>query len=142
MAGAGLAEQASVAGREVEDHDAKAGLCPEGHGIMIRARVEVDEPFYLDRCFECGGVWFDSGEWQRLATYHLLGALPEIWTQEWQDRQRAEKEHESYIAWTHSVFGDELAAKLCEVAAALADHPRREEALAFIRNESVRESTE
>jgi Zn-finger nucleic acid-binding protein len=135
---AGLAEPSAVGGQEAEDQDVKAGLCPEGHGILIRARVEVDQPFYLDRCFKCGGVWFDSGEWQRLATHHLISALPEIWTQEWQDRQRAEKEHESYIDWARSVFGDDLASKLCEVATALANHPRLDEALAFVRNESLR----
>jgi Zn-finger nucleic acid-binding protein len=131
-----LDEQSVSPGQDVVEHDAKAGLCPEGHGILIRARVEVDQPFYLDRCFKCGGVWFDSGEWQRLATHHLLGVLPEIWTQEWQERQRAAQEHDSYIAWAHSVFGSDLAGKLCELAAALAGHPRLDEALAFIRNES------
>jgi Zn-finger nucleic acid-binding protein len=122
-----------------EEQDARGGLCPGGHGILIRARVELDQPFYLDRCFECGGIWFDSGEWQRLATHHLLDALPELWTEAWQDQQRARMERESYLSWARAAFGDELYARLVAIAADLQDHPRLDEALAFIRNESKQE---
>ena len=48
------------------EHDERTGLCPSGHGIMIRARIDADEPFYLEKCSQCGGIWFDRGEWQKI----------------------------------------------------------------------------
>jgi len=49
-----------------DDTDNRTGPCPSGHGIMIRAKVDIDEPFYLEKCTTCGGIWFDHGEWLRI----------------------------------------------------------------------------
>ncbi|MFL5359808.1 MAG: zf-TFIIB domain-containing protein, partial [Myxococcales bacterium] len=43
--------------------DARSGVCPLCRGVLVRARVEGDHPFHLDRCPICAGIWFDSGEW-------------------------------------------------------------------------------
>ena len=29
------------------ENDMRTGFCPSGHGIMTRARIDTDEPFYL-----------------------------------------------------------------------------------------------
>ena len=68
------------------DQDRRTGLCPEGHGILIRALVEVEDPFYLERCAECHGIWFDKGEWNRLAQSHLLAHLERLWDPAWRFR--------------------------------------------------------
>lgn len=64
-------------------YDQKTGLCPLGHGILIRAKVEGDAPFYLERCPHCGGIWFDHGEWQQIVKYHLTDHLADFWTSAW-----------------------------------------------------------
>src|SRR5215472_17369626 len=39
--------------------DAQAGMCPAGHGILTRARIEGEKAFTLERCPTCFGIWFD-----------------------------------------------------------------------------------
>ncbi len=48
--------------------DAKTGMCPNHHGLLIRITIFDDEPYSLERCAQCGGMWFDGGEWERLRT--------------------------------------------------------------------------
>lgn len=77
-----------VSATTVVDSDSRAGLCPAGHGILSRARLDVGEGFYLDRCSHCSGVWFDAGEWQQVSAAGLSAGLFAIWTEPWQRRQR------------------------------------------------------
>lgn len=46
--------------------DAQVGVCPQRHGMLIRITIFDREPYTLERCAQCGGMWFDSGEWERL----------------------------------------------------------------------------
>ena len=76
--------------------DGRTGLCPEGHGILIRARVDAEPPFFLERCAVCHGIWFDKGEWNELAQSHLLEHLHELWDPAFRARARkseSEAEH-------------------------------------------------
>lgn len=116
--------------------DRRTGPCPFGHGLMGRARVELDSPFYLERCLLCGGVWFDAGEWQRLATSHLLGSLLEFWTPAWRWRSQQEKARKGARERLSARLGPELFEKLQALAAALDNHPARDEALAFLLSET------
>ena len=59
----------------IDAADKMVGTCPEGHGELSRAEVAAVPPFNLDRCPTCQGVWFDGGEWQRLASHHMLRRL-------------------------------------------------------------------
>jgi len=120
----------------VETH---TGLCPSGHGLLIRARIEIEPPLFLERCTDCGGIWFDRGEWNRLAENELLKDLPEFWTRAWQRKQRKETSRKLYIEWQQKTFGEELYALLSDLAERLKNHPRRSEALAFIREEILGE---
>ena len=56
-----------------------AGLCPEGHGMMARATADLSPPVPLDRCPHCCGIWFDRGEWQRLASTSLADHLEDLY---------------------------------------------------------------
>lgn len=123
---------------EEENRDAKAGLCPHGHGILRRARVELDDRFYLDRCGTCAGVWFDQGEWERLATANLLGNLGQLWTQAWQRQQQAHAAETSTLQRAEQRFGPALTQSLLALAAELRDEPLRSEAIAFLQERSRR----
>jgi Zn-finger nucleic acid-binding protein len=116
---------------EGESRDAAGGRCPHDGTIMTRAEVLND--VHLERCSSCRGVWFDAGEWSRLAESQLLDRLDEFWTVEWRTRQRQQKNAESYDKRLREEFGEELYAELSAIAARLKGHERRSQALAFLR---------
>ncbi|MCG8457254.1 MAG: zf-TFIIB domain-containing protein [Holophagales bacterium] len=115
--------------------DKRAGLCPHGHGLLQRAPVLLDD-FYLDRCAACGGLWLDAGEWQRLASLHLLESLPELFTESWQRRQRARLAAAADRDRLEKELGEPLYLRLDELGELLKQHPRRSEALAFLEERS------
>jgi Zn-finger nucleic acid-binding protein len=120
-------------------HDEEGGRCPGDQSIMSRATVELGQgarTFHLERCPSCHGVWFDEGEWNALATEHLLDRLDEFWTVEWRTKQRRDHDHREYEARVKEEFGPELHAQLLSLAGVLKDHPRRSQALAFLREKS------
>ncbi len=131
-----VAEERPAGRRVAGDPDLKAGLCPHDHGLLARTRVGLEPPFYLDRCARCGGIWFDSGEWDRLAHTPLLDCLPQLWTRSWRRRQRAAEARADHLAWARRRFGAELLAELQGLARRLEGDAARSEALAFLREVS------
>lgn len=119
---------------ESKEIDAISGLCPKGHGLLSRVRIEIDEPFYLDRCVNCGGIWFDQGEWDKIATAHLLDDITNFWTKAWQKRQREASQQKAYTDWAKAEFGEDLFTRLNEVARLLKGSSSRAAALAYIKN--------
>ena len=119
------------------DADRRTGICPHRHGIMLRARVHLAEPFYLERCPHCGGIWFDAGEWNRLAGSYLLQHLEDFWNPAWQQRMRKQKDHQDYESRLRQELGDELFERLNRLAVILKGHPRRARALAYLRQETM-----
>ncbi len=118
------------------DRDLKAGLCPHGHGLLGRTRVGLEPRIYLDRCSRCGGIWFDCGEWDRIAHSRRLDRLPQMWTQVWRRRRRAAEARAGHLAWARRRFGPELLAELQGLALRLESSAVRSEALAFLRDTS------
>jgi len=118
-----------------DEADRRTGVCPHRHGIMLRARVHLPEPFYLERCPHCGGIWFDAGEWNRLAGSYLLEHLEDFWNPAWQKRMRERKDQQDYESRLREELGDETFELLASLAKALRGHPRRARALAYLRQE-------
>lgn len=114
--------------------DHKTGLCPMGHGILLRARVEPEEKqiFYLERCGFCHGIWLDRGEWQRLAAALFLDHLDDLWDPGWQKRRRSEKFQRGLDRSLFDQLGENLYRDLTALVEALRDHPARMQALAWI----------
>jgi Zn-finger nucleic acid-binding protein len=112
--------------------DHRTGLCPEGHGILIRARAELDRSFHVERCPLCRGVWLDRGEWRRLSAAGLLGHLDDLWDPSWQKRQRDDVNRRHLDGSLRDALGDELYAGLLRVVTELHAHPARSQALAWI----------
>lgn len=120
--------------------DLKAGLCPFGHGILIRARVPLEPGFFLDRCMKCGGIWFDRGEFERLAIASFFEELPLLWNLSYQRETRKREREEREEKWLADNLGEELLASVRAVGKALRGHPFRNTAIALIREESERRS--
>jgi Zn-finger nucleic acid-binding protein len=131
-----LIEEAVAEAEPQPGIDGRSGMCPNGHGIMSRARIDAATPFTLERCASCFGVWFDRGEWRRVAEEHLVDELPQFWSREWQAKQRRIRSRVAHLESAKEDFGDELYEKLAQLAETLRSHSRRSEALAFLREES------
>jgi Zn-finger nucleic acid-binding protein len=118
------------------DTDGRAGFCPNGHGFLIRARVEQAHPFYLDRCGMCAGIWFDAGEWATIASSQWLQHLDDLWDPVYRRKMREERAHEHHLETLHHALGDEAYEKVLAAAAVLRHHPMKSLALAYILDET------
>lgn len=115
--------------------DKKGGACPFGHGHLDRARVDVEDggdAFYLDRCLACSGVFFDDGEWGRLARSHLLRHLDDLWDPLFQQRLDHERSDKRWRADLVEKLGDDIVGTLEDLAAKIATGDRLSEALAWL----------
>lgn len=128
-------EDINVSKFDPASYDGKTGLCPSGHGIMIRAKIDGDYDFYLERCSHCGGVWFDHGEWQQIAKHHLVENLSNFWSSGWQRKKQQEKERESFIDLNKKLMGDEIVHMILKLGDLLKDHPEKTRAMALLKQE-------
>lgn len=112
--------------------DSRAGLCPYGHGILRRAQTHLDPPFYLERCSICSGIWFDQGEWERVATQGLLSGLFEIWAPAWQMRKQAAEREKKMIEEARERLGPEIVASIADLGSSLRGHPARSQGVALL----------
>jgi len=112
--------------------DKRTGLCPMGHGILVRARVDSDPVFYLERCGFCHGVWLDRGEWPQLAASLYLDHLDDLWDPAWQKRRRTEKLQRELDRALLDHLGETLYQDLTSVVERLKEHPSRAQAIAWI----------
>src|SRR6478609_10605752 len=110
----------------------RTGQCPDGHGLHRRARVTFHDPYFLERCARCGGVWFDAGEWSRAAADELLGNLSEVWSPAWRKHLSDQQFHDSLEVDLRAKLGSELFNALRTLANDLESHPQRGVALAYL----------
>ena len=113
--------------------DKLTGQCPDGHGLLRRARVTFHDPYFLERCGRCGGVWCDAGEWARLAADGFIGKLPELWSPAWRRHLSEEQAHESLDSDLRAKLGAELFGLMQTLGERLASHAHRGVALAYLR---------
>ena len=112
--------------------DKRTGQCPDGHGLLRRARVTFHAPYFLERCARCGGVWFDAGEWSRAVADGLLANLSEVWSPAWRKHLSDQQSHEALEVDLRVKLGSELFDLLHVVANRLETHPQRGVALAYL----------
>ena len=90
-------------------------------------------PYYLERCSRCAGIWFDAGEWHRLASANLLEHLDEIWSPAWRRGLMAAESKAHLHQDLGAIFGAELLANIEALGDALAAHDEAQVALAYLR---------
>jgi Zn-finger nucleic acid-binding protein len=117
---------------QAQDEDKRTGQCPDGHGLLRRARVTWHDPYFLERCARCGGVWFDAGEWSRAAEDELFENLSQVWSPAWRKALSDQQSHASLELDLRAKLGAELFELLHVVANQLEAHPHRGVALAYL----------
>ena len=115
------------------EQDHRTGPCPEGHGLLRRARATNDDPFFLERCPRCGGVWFDPGEWSRLASAGLLHDVSNLWSPAWRDHLSEEQNRAALEADLRQKLGAETFDALENLATRLSEGRWAALALAYLR---------
>lgn len=120
---------------EKNHHDSKTGLCPEGHGIMVRAKVPAEKPYYLERCMTCGGIWFDRGELKTLIENDLPDYLAEFWTTPWRRKQQRKLGTKTYLQINEELLGTDIYQQTLALAHKVKDHPEKSRVLDLLRYE-------
>jgi Zn-finger nucleic acid-binding protein len=133
-----LKSSSPATGEDTSLNDDKTGLCPAGHGIMIRAKIGIDNPFFLEKCTTCGGIWFDNGEWLRVVNSDLTDKINEFWCKSWQSKQRQEKNRQNYLKTNKKLFGNELFDELMKLSELLKTHPEKGRAIALLQQEVLK----
>ena len=134
----GVVLEQPVPALSVADYQEAPGsrLCQSCGRIMSRYRVGQELPFHIDRCVDCQSIWLDGMEWELLAEHHCLHRLDEILSDRWQQAlQQADVEARRQQN-LKTRFGEADYERLCSVRDWLAEHPRRQEMLAFLATSS------
>lgn len=123
---------------QVSESDAKAALCPECKHYLSRAKVSLSNSrhessaFYVERCPNCSGIWCDRGEWSVLERLGWHGAIPHLFTPEWQARVRKYEMEDQERGAIVDKLGDELAQQVFQLASILEKHPNGDFAVAYL----------
>lgn len=115
------------------EQDHRTGVCPEGHGLLRRARVSIEDPYFLERCARCGGVWLDPGEWSRLADANLLADVTNLWSPAWREHLSEEQNRAALHADLRHKLGEETFSLLERLVDALHEPEPRALALAYLQ---------
>lgn len=115
------------------EQDLRTGVCPEGHGLLRRARVTNEDPYFLERCARCGGVWLDPGEWSRLADANLLSDVTNLWSPAWREHLSEEQNRAALQADLRHKLGDETFELLERLVDQLHEPQPRALALAYLQ---------
>ncbi|MDJ0555108.1 MAG: zf-TFIIB domain-containing protein [Microcoleaceae cyanobacterium MO_207.B10] len=109
---------------EPSPFDGKAGLCPECGTYLSRTRINIKNPFYIERCTSCGGIWFDSAEeWKILEELGLHTKIPEMFSSRWQAKVRLHQQEMINRQTVIDKLGEEIAEYVFQLTDMLENHP-------------------
>jgi Zn-finger nucleic acid-binding protein len=112
--------------------DTKTAQCPECRRIMARGKISLKQPFYLEHCLTCGGIWCDRGEWEILEQLNLHTNIAQIFSGTWQAKARASHLNELERQAVIDKVGVELAQQVFDLADILTKHPSGDFAAAYL----------
>lgn len=129
------AEQALFDAAEVSlpvENVGQAKICPECGHLLRRYKVWPNVKFYLDRCSNCQGVWFDRNEWEYLKAQGAHDHIHEIFGEFWQEDIREQEARQRLEDLYLERFGAEDYARIKEIRAWLWEHPHQGALLAYL----------
>jgi Zn-finger nucleic acid-binding protein len=113
-----------------EAHDFK--VCPDCGHMLRRFKIFPEVDFFLDRCSNCNGIWFEAHEWDALVERNLHDNLNDFFTRPWQDRLQAAETHRHLENLYRHKLGEQDYEKIQAVRAWLQDHDQRSMLLAYL----------
>lgn len=114
------------------DFDTTTGPCPECGRLLARGKILLREPFYLEHCLNCGGIWCDRGEWEILEQLALHHNIPQLFSGVWQAKARASHMSELERQAVIDKVGVDLSQRVFELADILVKHPNGDFAAAYL----------
>lgn len=109
-----------------------AKLCPECGHFLRRYPVGHGIAFGLDRCGNCGGMWFDQNEWEMLKKQNLHDDVHKIFSEIWQ-RQLRDEEHQAKMeTFYKEKFGPDDYQKARDIKHWVDTHPNNTALRAFL----------
>jgi Zn-finger nucleic acid-binding protein len=118
---------------QVSDNDC-AKLCPQCGHILMKYEVGHGEPFRLDQCATCNGIWFDKNEWDALKQDNLHDKVNLVFTAPWQKQVQREHTREHLDTIYTERFGAADYAELKRIRAWVYSRAKRESVLAFLND--------
>ncbi len=104
-----------------------AKFCPKCSKIMTKYRVDYETENRIELCSHCDEAWLDSGEWQLLKTLDVAQHLPEVFTNAWQKKIRAERQHAHWKKHYSETLGKDTFQKVDEFKQWLDSQPKASE---------------
>lgn len=86
---------------------AGAKFCPKCNKIMTKYRIGLSAHNRVDLCGHCDEAWLDSGEWNLLKSLDIQDHLPEIFTEAWQRKIRAEYKTQKMDEHFSEIIGED-----------------------------------
>jgi Zn-finger nucleic acid-binding protein len=110
-------------------------LCPDCGAILVPYKVGRDTGFSLDRCGQCGGIWFEKNEWATLRARNLHDDIHLIFAKPWQDEVRQRELAKMREARLRQTFGDADYDELMRIKTWLDARPKSQEMYSFLLSE-------
>ncbi|MCY7367738.1 MAG: zf-TFIIB domain-containing protein [Chamaesiphon sp.] len=112
--------------------DAKTAPCPECGCVMARGKIALREPFYLEHCLTCGGIWCDQGEWEVLEQLKLDTNVTKIFSGIWQAQARVSHANQLERQAVIDKVGIDIAQQVFDFEDLLANQPNGDFAAAYL----------
>jgi Zn-finger nucleic acid-binding protein len=109
-----------------------AKICPECNRLLFSSKVGHGLKFSLDRCAFCGGLWFDSNEWEALKQAGLHLDAHTIFTKVWQQEIRKQEIKEDYERSYAQRFGEDAYKEIKRIRNWIQNNPKKEDLLRYL----------
>lgn len=129
-----LTEKPLACKADLFSEDSSAGkICPECGCFLRHSPVGHNVVFCLDRCNNCGGIWFDKNEWEILVSRNLHDKTHFIFSAAWQKRIREEEIEMTHEERIKIIVGEEDFTKLKEIAEWIAANEHKNTMLSYLQ---------
>ena len=123
----------AIAETDLPVEDSGAGkLCPECGHFLSHKKVGHGVDFHLDRCGNCGGMWFDKNEWEILQSKNLHDDVHFVFSSAWQKKVQHDEVEQTYEQRFEQILGKEDYLKTKEIAEWIKSHPNKNTILGYI----------
>ncbi len=128
-----LAEKPNDTKADLPVEDSAAGkLCPECGHFLSHKKVGHGVDFHLDRCGNCGGIWFDKNEWEILQGKNLHDDIHFVFSSAWQKQIEQDEIEQTQEHRFEKILGAADYQKTKEIAGWIKSHPNKSTILGYI----------